>query len=160
MLLLPPTCGLVITSPAGWLLAHATAKNYWDLPKGKANVGEAPLMAALRECLEETGLDFRVHRDRFHHLGSAPYNLAKGKTLTLFGLTFAEPFDLSGCHCHVMVHNRGPEPVPEMDDFAWVPQAEVAHKVNSRMAAHLRRRGLLPADLVPAISKVPQMDAS
>lgn len=144
MFMLPPTCGLVITSPAGWLLAHATAKNYWDLPKGKSHVGEAPLMAALRECQEETGLDFRPHRDRFTHLGAAPYNPVKGKTLILFALTLSEPLDLSVCRCDAMVHNRGPMPVPEMDDFAWVPVHEVAHKVNGRMAAHLRHRGLLP----------------
>lgn len=140
----PLTCGLILTSPKGWLLAHATQRPYWDLPKGKANVGEAPLIAALRECHEETGLDFSAQRDQFKHLGAAPYKPEKGKTLMLFSLAFPEAFDLSACQCRTYVTTRGPKPVLEMDDFAWVPVDQVGRKVTERMAGHLRARGLLP----------------
>jgi mutator protein MutT len=34
---------------------------YWEFPGGKVGAGEAPEDAARRECLEETGLEVRVH---------------------------------------------------------------------------------------------------
>jgi 8-oxo-dGTP pyrophosphatase MutT (NUDIX family) len=142
MPILPPTCGLIITSPAGWLLAHVTTTPFWDLPKGKANPGEVPVVAALRECQEETGLDFSPYRDRLRHLGMAPYNLKRGKRLVLFRLDLSEAFDLSACVCSSWVHTRGPRPVLEMDAFAWVPEAEVRAWVNPRLAQHLTDRGL------------------
>jgi mutator protein MutT len=33
---------------------------YWEFPGGKLESGETPEAAAVRECLEETGLDVRV----------------------------------------------------------------------------------------------------
>lgn len=140
----PPTCGLLITSPQGWLLAHATNTPYWDLPKGKAEIGEVPLIAALRECREETGLDFFHLRDQFKHLGGLPYNPEKAKTLVLFALHLPQALDLSVCACTTWVATRGPQPVLEMDDFAWVPPHEVAGRVTPRMSEHLKTRGLLP----------------
>jgi 8-oxo-dGTP pyrophosphatase MutT (NUDIX family) len=138
-----PTCGLIITSPAGWLLAHVTGKAHWDLPKGKSHAGEDFLSAALRECHEETGLDLAPHRHLCIPLGLAPYNRGKGKMLALFALALSEALDLNDCQCHTFVTTRGPEPVLEMDGFAWVPADEVGAWVNRRMARHLRARALI-----------------
>jgi len=143
MIPLPRTCGLIVTSPLGWLLAHATTTPYWDLPKGKADPGEVPVMTALRECREETGLDFTAYRTQLIHHGMAPYNLRRGKTLTLFQLNLPDALDLSVCSCTHLVTTRGPVPVPEMDAFAWVPRPEVGRWVNPRMASHLKMRGLI-----------------
>lgn len=150
MLLLAPrlplaTCGLVIASPAGWLLGHATTLDHWDLPKGKREPGEALRDAALRECLEETGLDLQAHREDLEDLGTRVYNWKRGKTLHLFRLTLPTPLDLKACFSSTWVTTRGPTPVLDMDAWAWVPVDQVAAHVNARMAKHLRRRGLLPS---------------
>lgn len=46
---------LIGLRPAGVPLA-----GYWEFPGGKVHVGESPEVAAVRECLEETGLAVRV----------------------------------------------------------------------------------------------------
>lgn len=138
------TCGLVIVSPAGWLLGRVTGLGHWDLPKGKRDPGEPLEDAALRECWEETGLDLRCHRNALNDLGVRVYNWKRGKTLHLFELILEEPLDLAGCFSSTWVTGRGPTPVLDMDEWAWVPADQVEHHVNRRMAKHLRRRGLLP----------------
>ena len=145
---LPLTCGLLIVSPQGWLLCRVTSLGHWDLPKGKLEPGESPLEAALRECQEETGLDFSPHASRIQDLGSAPYNKKRGKTLNLFRLELSHALPLDNCHCSTWVTTRGAEPMPDMDAYAWVPEEELAQRVNRRMAKYLRRQGLLDtADL-------------
>lgn len=145
---LPITSGLIIASPAGWLLGHATDTPYWDLPKGKREPGEGLLDAGLRECIEETGLDLRHHRPGFVALGVASYNRKRGKSLALFLLNLAEPKDLSQCRCSTWVATRGPRPVPDMDSFAWVPPQDLATHLKPRMVKHLSQRGLIEAPLL------------
>lgn len=138
------TCGLLITSPAGWFLAHATDTPYWDLPKGQREPDEDPLEAALRECWEETGLELSHLRHLCVPLGQAPYNKKMGKTLALFRLDLPDALDLSECACRSWVTGRsGGGTVLDMDEFAWVPEEKVPAHVKPRMAKYLRRQGLL-----------------
>lgn len=137
------TCGLIVSSPAGWLLGHATGTPFWDLPKGQREPGEDPLDAALRECWEEMGLDMSSYRDQFLYLGKDRYNKKLGKTLALFSLRLPAPLDLSSCACQTLVATRGADPVPDMDDFAWVPHDRVERHLKPRMFKHLSRRGLV-----------------
>jgi len=144
----PKTCGLIIVSPKGWLLGHATTLDHWDLPKGKMDEGETPQQAAMRECWEETGLDLTIHMDVLEDLGELPYNRKRGKRLHLFRLTLDHTFDLSACFCQTIVTTRG-TPVPDMDAWAWVPPHQVLELVNRRMGKHLRNRSLLQGDIRP-----------
>ena len=51
------SCGVLLFNEHDQLLlAHATGSRHWDVPKGLADPGEAPLAAALRETCEETGI--------------------------------------------------------------------------------------------------------
>ena len=50
------SCGVIVTDGPSVLLGHATRSPRWDIPKGLAEPGEAPIAAALRELAEETGL--------------------------------------------------------------------------------------------------------
>lgn len=148
---LPATCGLLICSPAGWLLGHSTDTPFWDLPKGKMEPHEDPLEAALRECEEETGLDLRSFRSQFKDLGLEVYNRKRGKTLRLFQLTLEKPLDLAPCSSRTWVR-RGDRQVLDMDAFAWIQPERIVFHVKPRMAKYLRRRGLL---LEPDLGSTP-----
>ena len=138
------SCGLLVTSPAGWLLAHATRTPRWDLPKGKIEPGEKPLEAALRETMEETGLDLTCHEARIVDLGRHSY--LPRKDLHLFRLDLAEALDLRACGCTTYVQ-RGEEGerYPETDAYAWVPPDRVFTKVGKSLVNYLVALKLIDA---------------
>lgn len=138
------SCALLVSCPSGWLLAHATRTPRWDLPKGKIEPGETPLDAALRETVEETGLDLSSFRDRIVDLGRHDY-LPK-KDLHLFRLDLPHALDLSRCSCSTYVQ-RGEEGehYPETDAYAWVPPQRVFERVGKSLLAYLQARGLVGA---------------
>lgn len=135
------SCGLLVQSPAGWLLAHTTKTPRWDVPKGRIEPGETPLAAALRETQEETGLALHAFADRMVDLGRHRY--IKKKDLHLFKLWVPAPLDLSGCACstHVVRHGRQ---YPEIDAWAWVPASRVSEKIGKGLRAYLEALSLLP----------------
>lgn len=143
------SCGLLVTSPSGWLLAHATRTPRWDLPKGKLEPGETPLEAALRETQEETGLDFSDHVGNIQDLGRHAY--LPRKDLHLFRLDLPHALDLGGCGCTTYVQ-RGEEGerYPETDAYAWVPPEQVFTKVGKSLMAYLEALGLLQKPCSPA----------
>ena len=136
------SAGLLIVCPDGWLLAHATRTSRWDLPKGKIEPGETPLEAALRETIEETGLDFSDHSARIEDFGQHPY--LPRKDLHLFRLVLDAPVDLKSCSCSTyVVRNDPPERYPETDGYAWFAPADVFANVGKSLTAYLVARGLL-----------------
>jgi bis(5'-nucleosidyl)-tetraphosphatase len=69
------SAGVVVVRQVGdqWLVLLLRAYNYWDFPKGESQADEDPLVTAVREVREETGieaLDFRWGRD---FIETAPY---------------------------------------------------------------------------------------
>lgn len=52
------SCGVVPLKKQGdqWLYLLLRCYRYWDFPKGHKEEGEDPLIAALRELVEETGI--------------------------------------------------------------------------------------------------------
>jgi mutator protein MutT len=65
--------------------AHVALAGFWEFPGGKIESGETPQAAAIRECLEETGLEIRITGEypavtheydhaklRLHFLAAAP----------------------------------------------------------------------------------------
>lgn len=136
------SCGLLITSPAGWLLAHATRTPRWDLPKGKIEPGETAIEAALRETEEEVGLDMSPYLEQIQDLGQHPY-LPK-KDLHLFRLDLPEALDLSVCKCSTYIR-RGEENehYPETDAYAWVQPNMVFERIGKSLMAYFVERNLL-----------------
>ena len=73
------SCGIVVTRKADdrWLTLMLRAYHHWDFPKGIREDDEAPLDAAKREVLEETGIgDLSFDwGDRYFETG--PYSRGK-----------------------------------------------------------------------------------
>lgn len=136
------SCGVLVVSPAGILLAHATRTPRWDLPKGKIEPNETPMEAALRECMEETGLDLSPYISQMVDLGAHPY--LPRKDLHLFRLDLDEPLDLSNCGCTTYIRRgESGDRYPETDDYAWVPKDEVFTRVGKSLMAYLVAREVL-----------------
>ena len=93
---------LVRMRPPGTVYA-----GYWEFPGGKCEPGEAPPAAAVRECLEETGLRVKVERLRHRTRHRYPHGLVE---LHFYDCT---PYDSAA------------EPAAETG-FRWVGARELA----------------------------------
>lgn len=134
----PTSCGILVFHSAGaLLLGHASGTPRWDIPKGLAEPGETPLEAALRETLEETGIDLRS--EILLELGRFAY--LRSKDLHLFATCF-DDVDVGRCVCSTSFRDSRGRLRPEIDAFAWVPFDAVPQRVGKSLAALLNRIGL------------------
>ena len=117
------------------LVAHVTGKHVWDIPKGGAESGEAPIEAAVRETFEETGVV--LNPGDLQDLGLHPYLPAKDLHLFYTAVTRTD-LDIASCRCtSFFAHHRTGKPTPEVDAFRWIPQDAIASHCSPRMAALL-----------------------
>lgn len=135
------SCGILVLNPRREiLLCHVTGAWHWDIPKGSAEPGEAPLDAALRETREECGLDFTGQA--LLDLGQLAYR--HDKDLHLFA-TCVQPFDPARCHCDSHYTDYSGRRRPEMDGFEWTPFDRVHRRCARHMGEVLTRTLSLPA---------------
>jgi len=131
------SCGVLVLNPAReLLLCHVTGQNHWDLPKGGIEAGETPLQAALRETVEESGLQLRA--ETLLDLGRLPYT--HKKNLHLFAVCMPR-FDLADLHCesHYLDRPSG-RLLPEMDGYGWFDFTEALRQCSPKMAVVLGTR--------------------
>ena len=135
------SCGILIVNvQQELLLCHVTGAWHWDIPKGGAEPGEAPLAAALRETREECGLDFSGQP--LLDLGAMAYR--PRKDLHLFAV-LSDRFDAASCHCTSHYSDTWGHDRPEMDGFEWVHFDRVHRRCARHMAAVLTQKLSLPA---------------
>ena len=111
----------------GWRVLLLRAYNYWDCPKGLAEVGEDPLTAAKREVQEETGitdLDFRWGEDFFE---TEPYSKNKVARYYLAATRVAD----------VKLPVSPDLGVPEHHEYRWLDFAAARALAVPRIAAVL-----------------------
>jgi len=87
-------------------VVHRPRYDDWTLPKGKFKVGESPVQAAVREVLEETGVEIRLDRP----LARQVYLVSGGRAKTVHywvGRVVGDP-DVSGYPAN-----------DEIDQVAW-----------------------------------------
>lgn len=91
------------------VLVHRPRYDDWSLPKGKAHRRESDEDTALREVLEETGLQCRLGRE----LVTVRYETPRGerKTVRWWEMTVDE--------------DRGFVPDDEVDQIRWVPLEQI-----------------------------------
>lgn len=119
------TAGIFVLRKDGQvLICHPTnhPSDVWSIPKGRIEPNETLLDAALRETLEETGLDLKLFNNfKITYLGDAIY---KNNKKQIFGFLFEEhansDFDWSSVtlHCDSLVPLEMGG-FPEMDDYKW-----------------------------------------
>ena len=119
------TCALAVMHGTKILIALPTNGAWlhgWSLPKGIMDPGETYAQAALRECFEETGLDFRDREAELIDLGLRKYRPYKDYHLSL--LKVLEPVNPAVCVCESMFIHKEQE-FPEVCEFDFV-ELEVA----------------------------------
>ena len=139
------SCGILVINPAAeLLLCHVTGAWHWDIPKGSAEPGEAPLAAALRETREECGLDFEQPPllQAMLDLGRMAYR--PRKDLHLYA-ALVDRFDAATCHCDSHYSDAWGRDRPEMDGFEWTPFDRVHRRCARHMAEVLTQALSLPA---------------
>ena len=151
------SCGILLLNPQSEiLLCRVTGAWHWDIPKGSAEPGEAPLHAALRETREECGIV--CAGESLLDLGRMAY--LPRKDLQLYAV-LTERFDAATCHCDSHYTDTWGRSRPEMDGFEWTPFDRVHRRCASHMGLLLSRSLNLPALLVklraagPAIQLLP-----
>jgi 8-oxo-dGTP pyrophosphatase MutT (NUDIX family) len=90
----------------------------WEIPGGKVDDGETPAEAAVRECLEETGV--RCHNPRpliFFHVG---LDTARNPTHIFYSDEVADEIEPQRIH------------VEEVDSYEWVPLADCIKMIFER----------------------------
>jgi 8-oxo-dGTP pyrophosphatase MutT (NUDIX family) len=120
------TCGVFVFDPSGRvLICHVTnaADNVWSIPKGRADRGEAPIDAAVRELREETGL--RVRPDDLFEMGCAKYK--NGRVLEAFGYRATSHIDAKLLRCESMVDDENGG-FPEVDRYAFEEPYDILNK--------------------------------
>jgi len=124
------SCGVIVTDGGLVLLGHATRSPRWDIPKGLAEPGEAPVEAAARELREETGLE------------APPYELTPvgvhrylpGKDLALFVWRPATMPDPATLVCASVFPTAGGASLPEFDRFGLFAWDDATTRVGRNMA--------------------------
>ena len=92
--------GVVVLKDGCFLAIHRPKKRDWSLPKGRLDGGESSPEAAVRECLEETGVEVRLH-------GALPTVPTSTRSLTYYAASVVREGEFQA--------NQ------EVDKIAWVP---------------------------------------
>lgn len=109
------SAGIVITDVnQNILLGHSTGNNYWDIPKGIVEPEEDYKNAAIRETIEEFGLDFSADSGIMVDIGK--YEYIRSKDLYLFVLVLDDLPDPTSCKCTSFFTRHGRE-MPEIDEY-------------------------------------------
>lgn len=125
------SCGIIILNECDEILmGHSTGNTFYDLPKGGMEEGETFLECALRECWEETGLDFSGFM--MTELGLVKYT--KKKDLHLYVIpVIKQAIDMESLVCTTNFL-EGEREFPEFDGYRWVSIDELDEYCTTNMA--------------------------
>ena len=110
------SCGTIITDGEYILLGKSGGNNFWDLPKGKQELGEYPEQTAIREAKEE--FNITLNPQNMSSIGR--FNYLKNKDLYLFLYQVENLPKISEMKCNSTFEIKGRE-IPEITKFEYVP---------------------------------------
>lgn len=118
------SCGITIINSKGQVLGckpHDRPHPYYDIPKGEKDEGETPYECALRETLEETGLD--LSGVELTDCGEFDYMI--NKRVHIYKC-FYDVDDLTSLQCTSKYYNNKKlEFCPEISGYRWVEKDDI-----------------------------------
>lgn len=128
------SAGVIVSDGTHVILGHITNGNDWDLPKGRVDVGESMLQAAVRELEEETGL--HAPPEQLIPLGVHTYTNAKDLMIYVWPQTqMPDPHTLI---CTSLFTDTTGKQIPELDDFVSVDWQHLESYTRQHMTHVLR----------------------
>jgi len=132
-------------------LCKVTGQPQHDIPKGLVDVGEVPLIAAIRETKEETSIVLKP--EQLKDLGVFKY--IKNKNIHLF-LTYVKKTDinLESLVCTSFFEDRYTKQMkPEVEGFKWVSVSQFSEYTTTNMKKVLT--DVLESELTPSRKNKP-----
>lgn len=127
------SCGCIIKVANEILIAKPFQNKYWNLPKGKMEVGETEFETAVRETYEESNIDVS-NAQYVTDLYRGEYLRDKDLHMFLVKLD-TKPETKCNSFFDYMGHS-----VPEMVDFKWVTLEESYNYLNKGLIEYLKAR--------------------
>lgn len=133
------SCGIFLFRPDGKLLiCHAggmQSNRGWGIPKGGCSGEESYKDTAIRETLEECGIDVNRLRGKMIYIGERKY---KNKNKKLVGFVFVSTDEIKDANlmCSTNFETDGGVIIPEVDMYRWVTIDEammVIHNIQSEL---------------------------
>lgn len=129
------SAGVIITDGEQLLLGHITNHVNWDIPKGQIDPGESATNAAVRECLEETGIQIPPHE--LHFLGLCAFK--PKKDLMLYVWVPDKMPDPASCVCKSKFFSHKNTWETELDAFVCVPWDQVSEYCQPALSQLLKK---------------------
>jgi 8-oxo-dGTP pyrophosphatase MutT (NUDIX family) len=120
------SAGILVTYKGKYVIGHVTGTDYFDIFKGRTEPGETLTQTAIRECREESSLDFSSGVP-LRVLGT--HNFTKKKDLALYVARIDE-LDITQLKCEIINETK----IPEMDCYELVTFDEMIQKVSKNMS--------------------------
>lgn len=117
--------GILVKFGDKYILGHATGCDHYDMFKGRMDEGESYIDTAIRECKEESGLEFKKHELKF--LGLHLYT--KKKDLAIY-IAKVSSIDMDALKCSTFLENGN----PEMDWYVTVTWEDMLTKLGHSMS--------------------------
>jgi 8-oxo-dGTP pyrophosphatase MutT (NUDIX family) len=117
------SCGFLIEYRGLFLLCHATRQdgliapndNKWGIPKGEIEENGTPYSTAIRETLEETGINLNNYSKSTIPIYN--YKTKNKNYIVYYCLINSSTFNHKNLHCSSLIEGTN---LPENDFFIWV----------------------------------------
>lgn len=124
------SAGIIITDINNMLVGHSTGNAHWDIPKGEIQIGETVRETAIRETMEEFGIDLSTNFGMID-LGLLKYT--KHKDLYLFLSIVDNLPDPTNCKCD-SYFTINQKQLPEIDDYKIISLDESGNYLTKSMS--------------------------